>query len=66
MAKALKSYHTFLTSLFPLAAAFFLFDRRPVPAANELFMGTGYMTADIEGPVRNEDGTLLPEVQVII
>lgn len=66
MAKALKSYHIFLASLFVLAAAFFLFDRRLEPAANELFIETGNMTADIEGTVRNEDGTLLPEVQVLI
>ncbi|OJV13937.1 MAG: hypothetical protein BGO21_20210 [Dyadobacter sp. 50-39] len=66
MAKTLKSYHTFLASLFVLAAAFFLFDRRPEPAANELFMETSHITADIEGTVRNEDGTLLPEVHVLI
>ena len=66
MAKTLKSYHTFLASLFVLAAAFFLFDLRPKPTANALFIETVHMTADVEGTVRNEDGALLQEVHVLI
>lgn len=66
MAKTFTSYYRYLATFFVLIVALFLLNRKPEPTANELFMESGPMTADIEGAVRNEDGALLSNVNVLI
>lgn len=43
-----------------------MFDRKQKITANELFMEAGPMVAEVEGTVRNEDGLLLSNVNVLI
>ena len=49
-----------------LLIALALYDHRSEVTANKLFLKAGPMVADVEGTVTNEDGTLLPNVNVLI
>lgn len=66
MLKTIATFCRHTAIISALLIAMLMFDRKQKITANELFMEAGPMVAEVEGTVRNEDGLLLSNVNVLI